>query len=314
VPAYRAEATIGRCIDALLAAGFASDEIVVIDDGSPDATVAVARERGVEPLVLQGNGGAAAARNAGVARARGEILFFVDADVMVHDDVRERVEAFFRGHPDHAGVFGSYDAASPTPSRVSRIRNLLHHHVHQLSPGPASTFWTGCGALRRADFEAVGGFRVEDRMLEDVALGLRLVRAGHPIVLDPDLQCTHLKAWTWAGLARTDYRDRAVPWTRLMTDPANRDLAHVLNVGNRGKASVAAVGTSLLAVPLMLWSPAAGLMLALAALVALALLERRFLALVFRVGGAAEAAAAVAVLWVHYLAAGAGYARVRLLG
>ena len=132
----------------------------------------------------------------------------------------------------------------------SRIRNLLHHHVHQLSPGPATTFWTGCGALRRVDFEAAGGFRTEDEMIEDVALGLRLARLGRPVVLDPGLQCTHLKEWTWGGFARTDYRHRAMPWTRMLRDPGNRDLAGVLNVGPWGKAAVLAVALSLLALPL----------------------------------------------------------------
>lgn len=314
VPAFRAEETIGACLRALFAAGFAADEIVVVDDGSPDGTVAAARAEGVEPLVPGGNRGAAEARNAGVAAARGDILFFVDADVMVHPDVRPRLEAFFGAHPDHAGVFGSYDDSPPAPPRVSRIRNLLHHHVHQLSPGPATTFWTGCGALRRADFEAAGGFRTEDEMIEDVALGLRLARLGRPVVLDPDLQCTHLKEWTWRGFARTDYRHRAMPWTRMLRDPLNRDLAGVLNVGARGKAAVMAVGSSILALPLMLVSPSAGLILLATALAALAILERRFLTLVASRSGAPDAAVALAVLWVHYFAAGAGYARVRLLG
>ena len=314
VPAFRAEDTIGACLRALFAAGFAAGEITVVDDGSPDGTVAAAREAGVEPLVPGGNRGAAQARNAGVAASTGGILFFVDADVVVHEGVRARLEAFFADHPDHAGIFGSYDDRPPAPPRVSRIRNLLHHHVHQLSPGPATTFWTGCGALRRADFEAAGGFRTEDEMIEDVAIGLRLARLGRPVVLDPRLQCTHLKEWTWRGFARTDYRHRAMPWTRMLRDPANRDLAGVLNVGPRGKAAVVAVAASLVALPLMPVSPAAGLALLVAALAALAVLERRFIALVASRSGAADAAVALAVLWVHYLAAGAGYARVRLLG
>lgn len=314
VPAYRAEAVIGRCLDALFAAGFAPGEVIVVDDGSPDETVAVARSRGIAPVCLAGNGGASVARNAGVAAAPGDILFFVDSDVLVHADVRARLLAFFAAHPGHAGVFGSYDDAPPARSRVGRIRNLLHHHVHQNAPRRATTFWTGCGALRRADFDLTGGFRTQDEMIEDVGLGLRLARAGRPVTLDPDLQCTHLKEWTWTGFARTDFRHRAMPWTRMMRDPANRDLAHVLNAGPRGKAAVIAVGLSLVALPLMLLSVWAGAVLALGALAGLAGLERRFLALVHRLGGAGDALTAFGVLWVHYLAAGAGYARVRLLG
>ncbi len=314
VPAYRAESTICACLDGLFEAGFSTGEIVVVDDGSPDATVERARSRGVEPLRPGGNHGAARARNAGVAATDGELLFFVDSDVVVHPDVRGRIERFFAAHPGHAGLFGSYDDAPPAPARVSRIRNLLHHHVHQRQPGAASTFWTGCGALRRADFEAADGFRSEDEMIEDVGLGLRLARLGRPVVLDPHLRCTHLKEWGWADFVRTDYRHRAQPWTRMMLDPANRGSAHVLNAGARGKAAVVAVAASLAALPLALAIPAAGLPLLLAALLALGWIEWGFLALVRARCSLADALVAFAVLWVHYLAAGAGYARVRLIG
>ena len=276
----------------------------MVDDGSPDGTVAAVRARGIEPVVPGGNKGAAEARNAGARAAAGDILFFVDSDVVVHDDVRSRLKAFFRDHPDHAGVFGSYDDAPPGPSRVSRIRNLLHHHVHhEGGPREATTFWTGCGALRRKDFETAGGFRTEDEMIEDVGLGLRLARAGRPVLIDPELNCTHLKRWTWRGFARTDYRHRAIPWTRMMLDPANRDIAHTLNAAARGKAAVAMVGTSLLSLPVMLVAPAAGVLLLMTALGVLIALDRRFLGLTLCQGGPAEAVTAFAVLWVHYLAA-----------
>lgn len=314
VPAYGAGSTIGACLDSLFAAGFAQNEIMVIDDGSPDDTVQVARSRRVVPLQPGANQGAAKARNSGVAATEGEILYFVDADVVVHPDVRGRIERFFTDNPDHAAVFGSYDDDPPDQPRVSRIRNLLHHHVHQISGGRASTFWTGCGALRRADFEAAGGFRPEDEMIEDVGLGLRLARLGRPIRLDPDLQCAHLKRWSWRGFAWTDYRGRAMPWTKMMLDPENRDLLHVLNAGMRGKAAVISVGLSLLSIPALLLSLPLGLALGLASMTALACLEHRFLALVARRMGSFDAVVALGVLWVHYLAAGAGYVHVRLTG
>jgi GT2 family glycosyltransferase len=313
VPAYRAERTIGACLDALFAAGFAPGDIVVVDDGSPDATIEVVRARGIEPVVPGGNRGAAEARNAGAAAARGDVLFFVDADVTVHADARDRLVAFFKAHPGHAGVFGSYDAEPPGPSRVSRIRNLLHHHVHQRAAGRTPTFWTGCGAVRRADLDAAGGFRREDEMIEDVGLGLRLARLDRPVFLDPDLLCTHLKQWTWRGFFATDYRHRAMPWTRMLLDPANRGLAHVLNAGTRGKAAVVATGVSILGATSAIAFPVGGLAVALGAVSALAMTERRFLGFVARRGGWRDTTTALAVLWMHYLAAGAGYARVRLL-
>lgn len=313
VPAYEAEATIGACLDGLFAAGFTVGDIKVVDDGSRDRTAQIVRSRGIQPI-CQPNQGAARARNAGAQASRGDILFFVDSDVVVHADVRARLERFFSNHPDHAGLFGSYDDAPPAPPRVSRLRNLLHHHVHQRAAGPASTFWTGCGALRRRDLDKAGGFRTEEQMIEDVGLGLRLARLGRPVMLVPELRCTHLKSWGWRDFAATDYRHRAQPWTRMMRDPANGDLAHALNAGARGKAAVIAVGVSLLSLPLALIAPLAGAAMGFLALAGLIGLEWRFLGLVRRRLNWVDVVLAVMMLWVHYLAAGAGYARVRLFG
>ena len=81
---------------------------------------------------------------------------------------------------------------------VSQYRNLLHHFVHQEGNPEASTFWAGCGAVRRAAFDAVAGYdeaRFRRPSIEDIELGYRLRRAGYRIRLDRDLQCTHLKRW-----------------------------------------------------------------------------------------------------------------------
>ena len=63
---------------------------------------------------------------------------------------------------------------------VSQYRNLLHHFVHQHGHAEASTFWAGCGAIRRAAFDAVGGFdaaRFPRPSIEDIELGLSAPRA-----------------------------------------------------------------------------------------------------------------------------------------
>ena len=54
-----------------------------------------------------------------------------------------------REEPGIAAVFGSYDDEPGAPNLVSQYRNLLHHFVHQTGRTEASTFWTGCGAVRR---------------------------------------------------------------------------------------------------------------------------------------------------------------------
>src|SRR5438093_5286126 len=131
VPVHNNPGDLRLCLGALRAAITADCEIIVVDDGSTDDTASVAARMNVPVVALAENSGPAAARNQGARRARGAILFFVDADIVVAPGAVERVQRFFADHPEHAAVFGSYDARPSCRTAVSRYRNLLHHFVHQ---------------------------------------------------------------------------------------------------------------------------------------------------------------------------------------
>jgi GT2 family glycosyltransferase len=171
------------------------------------------------------------------------VLVFVDADVLVHPDAFVRIRAAFESDPGLSGVFGSYDDTPVHDSTVSAFRNLLHHHVHQSSPGPAKSFWAGLGAIRRDVFLDIGGFddAYDVPSIEDVELGLRLTDAGHRIELAPDIQGKHLKAWTLPAMIRCDVLHRGVPWLTLLL--ARGRLPAALNLRWHHRASaLASVG------------------------------------------------------------------------
>ncbi|MGD1883966.1 MAG: glycosyltransferase family 2 protein [Paracoccaceae bacterium] len=312
IPAHNAEAYITECLEGVFAAGFASHEIVVVDDASQDQTAALIQALGIEPFVLSENRGAAGARNAGVAAAKGEIIVFVDADVVVHRDIRARILDQFRYDDAPAAIFGSYDTAPACPARVSRVRNLLHHHVHQINAGPMTSFWTGLGVIRRDVFEALGGFDEGVSMMEDIELGMRLHLACHRIELDPALQGTHLKRWTLRSMTRTDLWDRAVPWTQLMSSEAGKKMPEMLNVSTDGKLSVIAVGLSLLSAIGIVIFPIASLLSLLISLALFIYANRGFLGFIRTLDGWVQTPGAIGVLWLHYLCAGLGYALVKL--
>jgi glycosyltransferase involved in cell wall biosynthesis len=218
VPAYNADATLGRCLSALAASRRAPDEVIVVDDRSTDGTADRARELGARVIVLPEGRGPAAARNHGARQARGELLVFVDADVAVHADALERIEDELARNPGVAALFGSYDDDPPETGLASRYKNLLHHHTHQSSRRDAATFWAGCGAIRSSVFLAAGGFdeRYRHPAIEDIELGARLIASGWRVWSTPDVQATHLKRWTFWNLIATGIFRRAIPWSRLI--------------------------------------------------------------------------------------------------
>lgn len=235
IPVYNGADTLPTCVAAVKASEYHNFELIVVDDGSTDDSGSVARAMGCRVIVVSRNRGAGHARNLGVAAASGEVLLFGDADVVIRPTtIRQAVQSLADGRWD--AVFGSYTSETPAPGFFSQFHNLLHHYTHQHSQESAATFWTGCGAVRRNAFEAVGGFDERYPPLEDIALGYALSAAGFRIRLDKGMQVTHLKRHSFLTLLRTYLLRRAVPWTRMMLvhrgfrSDLNTRLEHVLSV------------------------------------------------------------------------------------
>jgi hypothetical protein len=318
VPAYNNPRDLAECLAALRAQAPADAELMVVDDASTDETPAVAVAGGARLLRLTQNSGPAAARNHGAAHATGEVLLFVDADVVVARGAVDRVMRAFAEDPGLAALFGSYDDDPRAPALVSRYRNLLHHFVHQEGNSQAATFWAGLGAVRRAVFLAVGGFdaaRFARPSIEDIELGYRLRRAGHRIRLDRALQGKHLKRWGLWSMLRTDVTCRALPWARLILE--TRHAPEDLNLRASQRVSCVLSGVALAAaLGAPWWWPLVGV--SALALLGIAAINRRFYALLWRRGGARLTALGFAlhVLYFIYSAASFAYAsleaRVRI--
>jgi GT2 family glycosyltransferase len=277
IPATDRPATLDRCLAAIRAADDPPDELVVVS--SPPGA------------------GPAAARNRGVEETTADIVLFVDSDVLVHDDVLTRVREAFASDHRLVGVFGSYDHTVATEGTVAAFRNLLHHVVHQRSAGDVESFWAGIGAVRRTGFDAAGGFdpgRYPQPSIEDIELGGRLARQGR-ILLDPAIQGTHLKEWSFGSMVQTDFGRRGVPWVRLLV--SRRELPATLNLGARERASVVAA-------LLVAWGIVRGRPLAVAAGVgAEVALNQDLLALLYERLGPRGAIAGVGLHTVHQLTA-----------
>jgi GT2 family glycosyltransferase len=307
VPVYNNPQDLVECVAAIEASAPRGTEIIVVDDASTDDTALVAVASGARVFKLEKNSGPAAARNHGAGHARGEILMFVDADVVLAPGAIERITRVFEAQPDLAAVFGSYDAKPRAPELLSQYRNLLHHFVHQNGNPDAATFWAGCGAIRRSAFEQVGGFdekRFPQPSIEDIELGYRLRIAGYKILLDKSLQGKHLKHWNFRSLVHTDIFRRAIPWSRLILE--SKTLPNDLNLKTQDRASCALAGSASLFLGLtVLWPPFVGV--SAAGFLGLAFLNRKLYSFFFRQRGLWFALACFVLHVFYYLYSGASY-------
>lgn len=220
IPAYNAAETIGKAIDSILVQSYPAHEIIVVDDGSEDATGESVQAYGDKvTYIRQVNAGPSAARNKGVQQASGEWIAFLDADDWYLPD-RLRIHAeMIRDNTKLDFLVASFDYVSPqgqmiNPSIAATVfgKQLLARSGPQgrvvIDRKEIGSFIsdqfsdTRCLTLPKTIFLALGGFPLELRICEDVVFMLRLCassqRAG--------IACQSLAVYTVhdAGLIRSD--------------------------------------------------------------------------------------------------------------
>ena len=217
VPCRDAADAVDAQLDALLDQPDAPPfEIVVVDNGSRDATAQVVSWRADRDprirLVAAADGrGANYARNRGVTAARAEHLAFCDADDVVGP---HWIAAIARALEEHECVTGPLDTATLNPEWLVRTRGELAMDGPRRHLGVVPVVPGGNMGIRRATLAAIGGFRDDlDTAGEDVELSLRLLRGGIAIRFEPDA----VVAYRYRSDARALFRQgraygRAKPW------------------------------------------------------------------------------------------------------
>lgn len=170
VPAYEAEAFLGEALESALEQDCGQVEVIVVDDGSTDRTAEIAGAYAVR-LVRREHRGPAAARNAGLALARGEFMTILDADDVWPVDRLSRQVAHLREHPALGIVLGLTEIFLTPGQR--RPAHWPAAHTGRAIPAVAGSM------LARAEvFEIVGGFDETLRQCEDIDWLARVKDAG----------------------------------------------------------------------------------------------------------------------------------------
>ena len=201
IPAYNSESMVGDAIRSALAQTHPAVEVIVVDDGSTDGTLGVAREYGDRVRVIeQENSGACAARNRALAEARGEYVKFLDADDLLTPDAIEvqlgavqRADAGARVAP--YGDILAVDADRQPKTRQPRSRDIgaaSPDLVERVVALLASNIQTSLPLHRRDWLNEVGGFRPHLLRAQEYDLHLRLALAGVRFVHVPHV-VTHVR-------------------------------------------------------------------------------------------------------------------------
>jgi GT2 family glycosyltransferase len=275
VPFHRNLTYLRRCLAAFQPLPERA-EVIVVADAAVDDCRPLVQEFGARLLEIPGPSGPAVARNRGAAVALGEVLVFVDSDVVVACDALSRIVGRFASEPHVQAVFGTYDDLPGAENFVSQYKNLSHAFVHRSSRTEATTFWSGLGAIRTRAFWSVGGFdeRFPRPCIEDIDLGYRLHARGNVIRLDHDLRGCHLKKWTVRTMIASDVLDRGIPWTQLIVRAGR--VQNDLNIKDAYRVSVVLAYALLAVLALSAAASPVWLVAALPILGSLYVLNQRF--------------------------------------
>ncbi len=180
IPALNAAATIGDTLNSIVRQTGIAFEIVVVDDGSCDDTASFVKAHAPDAVVIsQPNRGRGAARNAGVARARGEYVYFFDADDLMEPDAIARLANWLDTHPTCDVAFGETlvfcgnpESATLREPRCDEAGTLLERHLSR----PFMTMITSM--FRRELYDSVGGMSSVLKSNEDWHFWLKLSVCG----------------------------------------------------------------------------------------------------------------------------------------
>lgn len=229
VPVWNGEAVLGRCLDALARQTLPRDtyQIIVVDNGSSDATARIARSyTGVE-LLEEKRPGSYVARNLGIGRVRAPITAFTDADCEPAPDWLEQILRAAAANPGFgvlAGKIDLFDEIAQEREVFGDYERLFSFPQSHAARGNCATAnWASDTAL----LKALGGFDAALKSGGDRQMALRIRDSGHPLIYVPAMVVRHPVRASRAELVRKRQRLSGGRWDRTKQRPR---LVHVLGI------------------------------------------------------------------------------------
>jgi glycosyltransferase involved in cell wall biosynthesis len=177
---------IGRCLEAITAEMKPEDEIIVVDNGSTDDSVAIVGRFENANILHFPEAAIGHLRNHGAEHSKGDILAFIDADCLISPGWRGKVISILE-----AGEIAATGSRYGIPENATWIEKAwFSQKIKKTSP--AKYINSGNFAIKRDVFMKINGFDEKLITGEDTELGLRINKKGYTIMEDPEIECIHL--------------------------------------------------------------------------------------------------------------------------
>ncbi len=226
IPTYNSSRFMPNLLDSIFKQALDDMEVIIVDDCSKDDTVEIAKKYPVKVIKMEKNGGPARARNRGVREAKGDIIFFLDSDVIVLDGTVREVKNYFENNPASNCVIGVC-ATEPLNKGFVPTYMAMFEYIHLVSAGEGkvSVFAPRCGAIKKELFQRVGGYdeSYKGADVEDFELARRIIREDN-IFLNPKMLVRHQFVNNFNEAVR-NYFKRAVMWIHLFLKDRQFDNA-----------------------------------------------------------------------------------------
>jgi len=203
IPTLNEEKSLGACFKSLMGQTYGEFEVIIVDGGSKDLTIDMAESYGFDILQVEKTRphDVSAAKNEGGRHARGDVLFFMDADMALEPNCFEVMEEGYR-EPDVVGISCRVLPldGNGLESVMYRCNNVLARLANRVGVHEFSYF--SCHSYRKDCFEKVGGFREDLLACEDLDLSLRARHLGRYIVTPRTTLWTsprRLRKWSYHG-------------------------------------------------------------------------------------------------------------------
>jgi glycosyltransferase involved in cell wall biosynthesis len=207
IPVYNSINTLGRCLNSIKDSDYSNFEVIIVNDASTDNSIDAAREYECKIIDLKENHGSNYARNRGANSAEGELLVFIDSDVILKENALTNIVRSMRNKKIGA-IVGIYGWEYRNENFISQYKNLWIRYSYIKSPPQIDWIFGAISCVRKEIFTKLEGF--DYKLIardgnDDIELGKRFSNLGYNIYLNPKVEVFHLKKFTFSSLLKNEF-------------------------------------------------------------------------------------------------------------